>query len=764
MLRRRLSWSCLVALICLLTTTGRAFDVSPEPDLSIEFNPEGRIVGVSTQQLPRNVLGLGGWEMRDLGDGDDEDVQCGFQSAWIAGISEPVPVVAALLDPPPEALRPAPRWLLGGEWRVGAGPTPDAVLQPTPESTGSLLRLVAPVTAAVRAGASFTLTARLTGDRPVTAGLLCLNSAGRPTMHWQPVHETPGPGDLRQFIVPVQPPSGTAGLMLVFAPEPGDTELRCTGASLTTHWPGELNSFDGQITETADGASFTGTAAGLDLAVNYRSVDGAIEIAGQLTSQTATDRAVSLTFRVPLDGNGWNWWHGPWESEPVPASLARAIGTWRLLPSGELLSPWPLGVVSRDSPAGLLALAHPPSQPALVRYGFRQEDGLFATIDLGLAPAAGHASAAFQLAMFAAEPRWGMRGALERLHRLWPSTARPATPAGAWFVGIDPSALVDPARLGLRFDDQPESHRAWDPALDILATTRWAPPASGTELNLPAGGRGSAVLAEPLAVNGQWYAAPDQWAAWPHALAANGTTRAPVLPTPFWRAQQLSRAKAQLAEEGRWLLGGPPPELPVPSLLPGYDVLVAGHTRPPVEHLRWLRALAPLQPLTYLEPELLNPATLAGVQRTLWHEAISARAFPGAVGLFTTDLATANASWFGAGVPLLSRLTALGWAQVPFATVADTMVEVQRFGNGDNIVFLVRNHGDNERNVTLRIEPVPLGLRAGPTGLLPSLVDLLAPDADPRGISRSFNAWQCGLVLAPKQLLALQLGPPVDAP
>ncbi|MBI5832533.1 MAG: hypothetical protein HZB16_09540 [Armatimonadetes bacterium] len=792
-------WRWCALALSWLAAAASGLVLSPEPDLAVELSDEGRVTGLMLQQRPRPVLGLGGFELADLAQGTDRTRWCPIPASIPADLGHGgPPSVSALLAPAEDGPRPTPAWLFGGQWKLtpagvtiiddqGAGlSSAVAALAPRDAAAGSMLRLVCPVTDDARAGASFTLRVLLRGAPPGRVGVLALSAAGRAQTNWVACQPERLRGEWTEWTARVFAPPNTAGLMLIVAGEGSEAPLECAGAWLVTHATGAAEAVEGRLQATADGATFAGAAQGLRLNVDYRSVSGALRLSGRLSTTTPAPRAVCLTFRLPLDGSGWRWWYDPRRAEPIASSSLRTLCTWQHLGDGHLYSPWPLACVSREAPAGAVVLAQPTEQPLLTRFGFRQEDGLFASLDLGLDPASGHDSVAFELAVFAAEPRWGLRSALERHAAVFPAAPSPPAPHGAWFAGIDPGALPDPRRLGLRYDELAGEHPEWAARAGLVALSRWQPWAEPTGAGFPrrdSTGRawypqatppgppleaaltslermGRGVVVDGLATGWAGWDADDldaaHWAATDLPLSVSRARRGPALPASIRNLDLLAAAAEHLRRQGRTVLGGPDPAMPLPWVLPYLDVLSGGLRSPEFGHLLWLRALAPSRPITYLEPDLLNPATTTGILPRLWSDALLVGAYPGPIGLLTPDLANANASWFARHLPLLGPLTAAGWRPVPYASVSDDLVELQRYGEGDSLALVLRNASPRERTVRLTLHPSALGLAMEPGAPLPVLVDVAGPAVEPVPLMLEFDRWQATVVVGAGQSQVLR--------
>jgi hypothetical protein len=682
-----------------------------------------------------------------------------------------------------------------------------------PGGTSSALRLFVP-TPEARAGAAYTVRVFVRRDGlqgRVRVGALPLSAAGRAAGAWYPLAPTPDDA-LREpwslWTAHVLPPPSTAGLALWLAAEEAQGGLACGGASVTVHPCGEQAAFEGVLREEGDAAVFTGQANGLALRAEYR-VDGpAVRLKAVLTQEAPADRLVTLSFRLPADGSSWLWWDTPRHAEKVGGDVL-THESWRPLGS-QLFSPWPLGCITRPAPAAGLALAAPLSQPVLTRFGYRRGDGLFAACDLAFAPRLGRSRAELALVCFAPDARWGLRSALERYYALFPEDLRGrGLRAGAWFTSCDPEAIGDPRRVGLAFDEQAADHLDWTRRHGLTALRAvqpWgrdaqSPPAPAWRPT-DAHGRPLVPHSDGAPALAPWCLAPQlgpdspaalatsqltdrlqlgdvaldgalldglgaRWAGWHLAdhhpdhlratdvpLAVDRAARAPCVPLALLGCEWLRGVSTRLRVSGRVLAGSLDAETPLPQVLAWLDMVGGGERAPSADHLLWLRALAPAKPLTFLEPDLANPAATGETIAEIWRRALLVGAFPGPAGWLTVSQGELAAPWFAAYAPVLARLAQAGWQPVPHAEANDSEVLLERFGAGETLCLVVQNNAPRTRTVTLTLWPRALGLRGAPR----ALGDLLQPGRPALACQTAFDRWQGTVVLEPRQTRVLVVG------
>jgi hypothetical protein len=652
-------------------------------------------------------------------------------------------------------------------------------------------------------------------------GLLPVNAFGQATGAWIPFDEPAAPLGAAWSArhCEVLPPLATAGLVLYLAPEDASGRVECAGARLTLHSVAPAQPLTGALTATAAGAHFAAAGDGLALTADYRLEGGAVRLHAELAATDGRRRALYLIYALPLDGAGWEWWDSPRRHQPIPPGGQRGMGDWWHLGGGHQYSAYPLGCISTDWPAGGLALAAPLRQPLLTRFGYAQRLGLFALFDLGLAPDAGHPGVAIDLACYPVDGHWGLRDGLRRYYQLFPDDVGGGYPRpGAWFTAADPSAIGrDPQHYGLQFDERAAGHAEWarnhhltglaplapwgvtlgteghdpPPAARLRdaggSPVSWVTPDGATytpQCTLPdlgpdsPGAAAQAALASALGSGSETLAGvalagvaaratgwevddydPAHWKLAAGPLAAGRATRGPVLPAAVEHLALLADLAARHHPPEGLVLGGPEPATPLPFVLPYLHALTAGETCPPLEHLRWLRALGPHKPITFLDPAVIDPQASPERRRAVWQEAILLGAFPGAAGWYDAGDLKQLDSTFALAVPILRRLAAAGWEPLAAAEVNDLEIELERYGQGQQLALVLLNPTGRERTVTLTLDPLALGLVTREPGGLErrrlEFEDLLDPAREHPRFAIAFDRWQAGLTLRAGEMTVL---------
>ena len=192
----------------------------------------------------------------------------------------------------------------------------------------------------------------------------------------------------------------------------------------------------------------------------------------RLTDTTGKDRAVTLVYTWPVEGDGWRWLGGIRQEAPAvgPSEYASVTG-FSDVGSGRLSS-YPLAAVAKGKTGRAIAIDM--GQPAFFRVGYsagRRE--LYVAYDLALVPE--RPTAAVRFTTFDFDGTWGFRGAVAELYRLFPDYFRCRTPQqGVWMPFHAIRKVEGWEDFGFRFKEG-NDETAWDDAHDIL-TFRYTEP------------------------------------------------------------------------------------------------------------------------------------------------------------------------------------------------------------------------------------------------------------------------------------------------
>lgn len=195
-----------------------------------------------------------------------------------------------------------------------------------------------------------------------------------------------------------------------------------------------------------------------DLSLRLRAVYQArpnwVTVDGEIEDTSGQDRAVAVSFRLPIDASGWKWFNDI-QNEEVIGNNAR-YGPARLLDGRDptqrrTIALYPFSAMGNGEIA--IALAVPMDLPRVFRLCYDSELGYFVNYEFGLTQAAKKfpGKAGFQFFIYRVDPQWGFRSAAKRYYESHPQffVKRPAREGALGemlnFEAIRPSDVVAPA-------------------------------------------------------------------------------------------------------------------------------------------------------------------------------------------------------------------------------------------------------------------------------------------------------------------------------
>ncbi|HID06349.1 MAG TPA: hypothetical protein EYP10_04290 [Armatimonadetes bacterium] len=181
------------------------------------------------------------------------------------------------------------------------------------------------------------------------------------------------------------------------------------------------------IKRIKDGCTVTYEAKALKLVTHLQERDGYIAVDGNLRDMSGNDRALRITFALPMDALGWTWWDNIIESRIIerngkPKLYARTVPA----EAGDgMISAYPFSALdARDGDVGI-SLALPSAQgPRIFVIGY--DTNLLAFVVrfyLGISPITKHfpQRAWFNFIIYRHDPKWGFRAAAKRYYEFFPN-------------------------------------------------------------------------------------------------------------------------------------------------------------------------------------------------------------------------------------------------------------------------------------------------------------------------------------------------------
>ncbi|MFN3421047.1 MAG: hypothetical protein ACK40X_04905, partial [Armatimonadota bacterium] len=200
----------------------------------------------------------------------------------------------------------------------------------------------------------------------------------------------------------------------------------------------------------------------LELTATFSERPDAIFCEGSIRNLTNSDRAIVLTFALPVDAANWQWWDNLRTARRVdPKMSTRYTATIRYGARGEH-SPYPFCALNTDELGIALGIAL--DLPVVHRFVYdASQKQLRLEWDFGLSPDGGTRvagkrqpnTAIFRFAIYALdEPQWGMRAAADKFYRLFPESFRVRVKRfGIWMPFTDIAKIADFEDFGFAYHE-----------------------------------------------------------------------------------------------------------------------------------------------------------------------------------------------------------------------------------------------------------------------------------------------------------------------
>lgn len=233
----------------------------------------------------------------------------------------------------------------------------------------------------------------------------------------------------------------------------------------------------GFIGSTDSAGEFSGRAEALDLKVDakYTAADGGIRVSGSVTDLRGTDRAVTVTYAIPIDAAGWRWSDYLRSDRAIATGEAGYVYRNAAAPDFETgpMSIYPNAAIFDPATGAGLSLGVDYGKPTHYRLEYNgSTEQLTISFEIGLSQESKDPSAAdFGFVVYGFDGANGARASLEKYMALFPENYEVRVPdQGIWMPFAPISEIPDHADFGFRFkegDDDP-AEIAFDDANDIL--------------------------------------------------------------------------------------------------------------------------------------------------------------------------------------------------------------------------------------------------------------------------------------------------------
>ncbi|MHC4562721.1 MAG: hypothetical protein ACYS8X_08125 [Planctomycetota bacterium] len=221
---------------------------------------------------------------------------------------------------------------------------------------------------------------------------------------------------------------------------------------------------------------------GLTLDADIRAEGNSIRVSGKVADIRQTDRAITLTFALPIDATGWLWHDDVRHARAIEAGGQYANTVDIHTGVDGTMSQYPFGCVSNDAHG--LAIAMDMDVPAQFRIVYDAPARQFLiAYDVGLAQEtdAFPGAAPFSFVIYRTEPSWGFRSAAQKLYDIFPEhfICR-SKDQGIWMAFTDISTVQGWKDFGFKYHEG-ISDLEFDNASGILAfrytepSTLWMP-------------------------------------------------------------------------------------------------------------------------------------------------------------------------------------------------------------------------------------------------------------------------------------------------
>jgi hypothetical protein len=156
----------------------------------------------------------------------------------------------------------------------------------------------------------------------------------------------------------------------------------------------------------------------LRLRATYTAKRDCLDVAAEIEDTAGKDRAVALSFRLPLAATGWTWFDDLQNAQPIEPAVT--YGAARDFGDRRTIGLYPFAALGDGRHA--LGLAVPMDMPRAFRLCFEQGKGFYVNYEFGLSRDAAKlpGKATFRFVIYRTDPEWGFRAAAQRYYALFP--------------------------------------------------------------------------------------------------------------------------------------------------------------------------------------------------------------------------------------------------------------------------------------------------------------------------------------------------------
>lgn len=201
---------------------------------------------------------------------------------------------------------------------------------------------------------------------------------------------------------------------------------------------------------------------GLEIDADFTVVSEGIKVSGRLTDKRQTDRAVTLTFALPVDASGWEWGDYIRSSREIDVGQAGDVYTNSHLVDFETgpMSKYPISAIYNRAADKALSIGVDYNKPTHYRLDYNGgTKQLLITFEFGLAPDTSKfpSSAEFAFVIYRFGADWGFRSAFDKYTRLFPEFYSVRVPEqGIWMPFASIRNIPDWQDFGFKFKEGDE--------------------------------------------------------------------------------------------------------------------------------------------------------------------------------------------------------------------------------------------------------------------------------------------------------------------
>lgn len=207
--------------------------------------------------------------------------------------------------------------------------------------------------------------------------------------------------------------------------------------------------------------NFSGTVEdlGLKIDADFTAEPDGIRVSGRLSDTRSEDRAVTLSYALPIDASGWQWGDYIRQSREIGSSQTAYSYTNSETPDFETgpMSLYPTSAIYNASTDQALSIGVDHGKPTHYKLEYnRGTKQLMVTFEFGLASDTANfpSSADFSFVIYRFDADWGFRSAFDKYMRMFPEAYKVRLPdQGIWMPFAPISKIPNWQDFGFKFKE-----------------------------------------------------------------------------------------------------------------------------------------------------------------------------------------------------------------------------------------------------------------------------------------------------------------------